>query len=174
MNSRDNMKHLAALLLAAASSTQAVEASPPQDVVREFYTREIHGPFADDGRMLGNVRHLLSNELDALLTATDRYQDACTALVPADVKPWIIDGDPWYYYSSDGARSIDGTTLVARGKSAALVAAQLAYDPDMRWTDTVTLMKVGDTWRIADIRFEQGGSLIKSLHSYVRHRCASE
>ena len=124
--------------------------------------------------MLGNVRHLLSNELDALLTATERYQDACTTLVAAGVKPWIIDGDPWYYYSSDGARSIDGTTLVSRGKSAALVAAQLAYEPGMRWTDTVTLVKVGDAWRIADIRFEQGSSLIKSLHSYVRHRCASK
>lgn len=168
------MKHLAALLFAAASSAQGVEVAPPQDVVKEFYTREIHGPFAYDGRMLGNVRHLLSHELDALLTATDRYQDACTRLVPSDVKPWIIDGDPWYYYASDGARSIDGTMLVSRGRSAALVAAQLAYDPSLRWTDTVTLVKVGDTWRIADIRFEQGSSLIKSLHSYVRHRCAGE
>ncbi|CAN7500425.1 hypothetical protein LJR143_003289 [Pseudoxanthomonas sp. LjRoot143] len=167
------MKSLLALLLPMASFIQDAAAASPQDVVKEFYTREIHGPYSSDGRMLGNVRHLLSDELDALLTATDRYQAACTRLVPPGVKPWIIDGDPWYYYSSDGARSIDGTTLVSHGKTTAHVTAQLTYDSSMRWADTVTLVKAGDTWRIANIRFEQGGSLIKSLHTYIKHRCAN-
>jgi hypothetical protein len=49
----------------------------------------------------------------------------------------------------------------------------LAYDPSLRWTDTVILVKVGGAWRIANIRFEQGGSLIESLHAYVRHSCTS-
>lgn len=162
------------LLLALASSAQGAEAANPQDVVKDFYTREIHGPFATDGRMLGNVRHLLSKELDALLTATDRYQDACTQLVPPDVKPWIIDADPWYYYSSDGANSIEGTSLVSRGTSAALVSAHLAYDPSLRWTDTVILVKVGESWRIANIRFEQGGSLIESLRAYIGRSCITK
>lgn len=168
------MKNLMTLLLALAPSAQGAEAANPQDVVKDFYTREIHGPFAADGQMLGNVRHLLSKELDALLTATDRYQDACTQVVPPDVKPWIIDADPWYYYSSDGANAIEGASLVSLGTSAALVSAQLAYDPSLRWTDTVVLVKVGDAWRIANIRFEQGGSLIQSLRAYIGHSCVTK
>jgi hypothetical protein len=167
------MKCLVVLIALAAAPACGAEVLSPQETVKEFYTREIHGPYSSDQRLLGNVRHLLSKELDSLLSATDNYQLACTKLVPPDVKPWILDSDPWYYYSADGARSIDGTTLLAQRGSAARVAAQLRYDAELKWTDTVTLNKDGDSWRIANISFEQGGSLIKSLHSYIKYSCAS-
>lgn len=171
---KTDMKHLLLLLFVLASSlAHSSEAASPQEAVNAFYALEIHGPFSDDGRMLGNARHLVSKELDALLTATDRYQDACRALVPPDVKPWIIDADPWYFHSADGARAIEGTRLVSQGRTAALVAAKLAYDPSMRWTDTVVLVKEADAWRIANIRFEQGGGLIESLRSYISQSCTS-
>ena len=167
------MKLLVVLIGLASASASGAEALSPQETVKEFYTREIHGPYPSDHRLLGNVRHLLSKELDSLLSATDKYQQACTKLAPPDIKPWILDSDPWYYYSADGARSIDGTKLIAKSSSSARVSAKLSYDAEMKWTDTVTLTKQGDSWRIANISFEQGGSLIKSLHAYIKYSCSS-
>jgi hypothetical protein len=156
--------------IGAVLAPVASAAAPPQETVQDFYRQEIRGP-SNDGRLLGSVRHLLTRELDALLTATDTYQEACRRLAPKDVKPWIIDGDPWYYYSSDGARFIDATHVVATRGPAAVVAAELRYDDQLTWTDKITLVEVDGRWRIANIAFEQGGSLIRSLQDYIRYPC---
>src|SRR6478672_6736383 len=94
---RAHMKMLVVLIALASSSASGTELLSPEQTVKEFYTREIHGPYSSDQRLLGNVRHLLSKELDSLLSATDNYQQACTKLAPPDMKPWILDSDPWYY-----------------------------------------------------------------------------
>ena len=167
------MKFLVAVLSTLfIPSVFGAEISAPEKTVKEFYSLEIHGPFGSDGRTLGHVRHLMSKELDALLTATDDYQDACRKVVPPDTKPWTLDGDPWYYHSADGANEIEGTLLLQHSDSAARVAAKLSYDPKFKWTDTVTLVKSGDSWLIANIRFEQGGSLIGSLRAYINYSCS--
>ena len=160
-----------AFSLLVSSSALAGGSSSPEKTVNDFYTWEIHGPFGSDRRLLGPVRHLLTKELDALMTATDNYQDACRKLVPPDTKPWILDGDPWYYYSSDSARAIDGAELVVASENSARVAAHLRYDDEFKWTDTVVLSKSGNSWRIADIRFQQGGGLIQSLRAYFSRAC---
>lgn len=42
----------------------------------------------------------------------------------------------------------------------------------MKWTDTVLLRRESGQWRIVDIRFEQGGSLVQSLRAFVGLRCS--
>jgi len=155
---------LATALCVLASGASAGDATAPEQVVRDFYRWEMDsGSHTEEG--LSPARALLSRALFARLVEVARQETACARSVPADLKPFIIDGDPWYYYTQDGAKSLESTSLLVlkRGFS---VAARLRYD-DLAWTDTVDLTTEGDRWVIEDIRFEQGGSLTANLRTYL-------
>ena len=161
-----------AFAMLAVFSANALGAQPsgPERVVAAFYESKKYGEFGTDKYTLGPVRQLLTNELDALMSATDVYQNACRKPVPPNTKPWILDGTPWFYHSADGAKSMDGTKLLSQTSTTARVSANLSYD-EYKWTDTVLLIKVNGAWRIADIRFQQGGGLINSLRGFIRRSC---
>lgn len=158
-----------AMTLALAPAASAANAAPPQQVVADFYAWDIDRPPSTDPALLGPVRHLLSKELAALAAATDVYQAACDPLSPPGDKPWMLDADPWHA-DVDGALAADGIKVVAVGNTAAKVAVTLSYDP-AHWTDTVILVRQDGAWRIADIRFEQGGGLVDSLGHFIRASC---
>lgn len=161
-----------ALWLMLMLPLQAIAAQQsPEAAVKAFYAWEIHGRSALRLYTLPKVRHLFTPELHALLEATVRYEQTCTALVPEDIKPWILDGDPWYYHMADGARALEDTRLRASNGTRAEVDARLAYDASFKWTDKLILRNVGHAWRVADIRFEQGGGLIERLKNFAAARC---
>lgn len=143
----------------------------PEAAVRAFYQWEIHGRSALRLDSLPRVRHLFTPERHASLVANAHYEAACRALVPDDIKPWHLEGDLWYYHMDDGARSLESVRLRERTGNRAEVDARLVYDETFKWTDTVVLRRVGGTWRIADIRFEQGRGVIERLHKSAVARC---
>jgi hypothetical protein len=143
----------------------AAFADDPAQVVRDFYRWEIHGKSGVTEELLRPVRPLLSDKLHAALVAVARQEAACARVTPAGMKPYIIDGDVWYYFQSDGAQELLSTAAHTT-RNAALVDARLRHT-DLTWTDTVLLARESGRWVIADIRFEQGGSLTAALHDYA-------
>jgi len=133
--------------------------------VRDFYRWEMRDGGHSEAS-LEPVRALLSRKLHSALVAVSRQESACARAAPPDMKPYIIDGDPWYYYAQDGAKELVSTSANV-STQAASVDARLRYD-DLAWTDTVILAKESGRWVIADIRFEQGGSLTASLLQYAQ------
>lgn len=143
----------------------------PEAAVKAFYQWEIHGRSGLRLDTFPRTRHLFTPELYDLIVAIMRYEDACTALVPEDIKPFILDGDPWYYHSQDGANELEQARVRSKQGDRAEVEARLAYDASYKWTDTVIVRRIDGTWRIADIRFEQGGGLIEGLRDFAAARC---
>jgi hypothetical protein len=158
--------HLLALSLAPWSATAF--AATPEQVTRDFYQWAIHGQSGHrDEAGLQPVKSLLSHKLYFALAAVAQQEEICESVVPTDTKPFIIDGDPWYFYQQDGAKKLVSTAAHAGAPDAIKVDARLRYDASMEWTDTVVLANESGRWVIADIRFEQGGSLTQALHSYA-------
>jgi Protein of unknown function (DUF3828) len=150
--------------------SSGVFAKQPDDVVREFYQWQIHGK--SGGRTeaaLRPVKGLLTAKLHRALIALDTYEAACGRIAAPNTKPYIFEGDPYYHYAADGAKeliSVKGDIF----RSTAMVGAKLGHTGSV-WTDTVVLVIENGDWRIVDIRFEQGGSLTKSLVDFVSHKC---
>ena len=96
---------------------------------------------------------LLTPDLQRLLEAAQREQDRYTNEHPEDTPPWC-EGD---LFSSlfEGAQSFRLGTADTRGNRAE-VPAHLTYRDRkdvVRWTDTLVLERIGQSWRVFDIRF---------------------
>jgi hypothetical protein len=146
----------------------------PEAAVKAFYRWEIHGYSALRVDTLPRVRHLFTPELYELLIKNEHYEHACRALVPDGMKPWHIDGDLWYYHLHDGARSLEHARLRRSDGKRAEVDARLVYDESLKWTDTLVLRRIGGIWRIADIRFGQGGGVIERIRKSVGAQCGRD
>lgn len=143
----------------------------PEAAVKAFYQWEIHGRSGLRLDTFPRTRHLFTPELYDLIVSIMRYEDACTALAPEDIKPWILDGDPWHYHSQDGANDLEQALVRSKQGDRAEVEARLAYDASFKWTDIVIARRSDGIWRVADIRFEQGGGLIEGLRDFAAARC---
>lgn len=165
------IRRIALWLALLLSPSVLASQQSPEAAVKAFYQWEIHGHSALRVDTLPRVRHLFTPELFELLIENEHYEHACRALVPDDMKPWHIDGDLWYYHLHDGARSLENARLRRREGNRTEVDARLAYDESFKWTDTLVLRRIGGIWRIADIRFEQGGGVIERIRKSIAARC---
>lgn len=163
-----NLRYLAVALLVVSHSA-ASGAESPARTVESFYAWAIRPAPEDQGHGLAPARPFLGPELLLALEAQRNYEKACARLVPADVKPHMLDQSPFFLWP-DGATSLEATRTVARG-NVSRVFAQLAYD-SLRWTDTVVLRRENDRWVILDIEWQGGESLTKRLVDFASHRCA--
>jgi hypothetical protein len=171
---RPRMFRYPGLLLMLLLPLHAIAGQSPEAAVKAFYQWEIHGYSALRVDTLPRVRHLFTPELYELLIKNEHYEHACRALVPDGMKPWHIDGDLWYYHLHDGARSLEHARLRRSDGKRAEVDARLVYDESLKWTDTLVLRRIGGIWRIADIRFEQGGGVIERIRKSVGAQCGRD
>jgi hypothetical protein len=163
---RDFRFPLAALLLLGPFAALADES--PVRTVENFYGWAIRPSAKDLGKGLDPVRPLLGQELVAALEAQRAYEAACARLVPAGVKPYMLDQSPFFLWP-DKAKSLLSAKATVKGDTARVIA-QLAYD-DLRWTDTVILRRTENRWVILNIEWQEG-SLTKRLVEFASHRCA--
>lgn len=164
---------LAILLIAGlvAPASWADERSPTQ-VVEEFYRWRI-SPDAQESANDADMRYasgrgLFGKELMGALEAQAAYEHSCARVVPTDMKPHMIDQDP-FFLEADGAKSLSSLTTRVAG-DIARVSAHLAYD-DYRWTDQVLLTRQGARWVILDIEWEGGGKLTGRLVAFAGVPC---
>jgi hypothetical protein len=162
---------LIALLLSLSGTSAAAET--PREVVRTFYEALIY----PEPRFYGEpdyrrVERTLSPVLARALKAQEEYENACVAITPPDMKPYIMDQTP-FFLAPDGAKTLGKLTQVISGGTAK-VSAHLAYD-EIEWADTVTLVRQGNRWLIVDVAWGDGdgGSLVERLKGFAKYRCAS-
>lgn len=167
-----------AVLLASSAWAQDRQ---PGEVADAFYRWNLQHagvgpmPAAD----LAPVASLLAEELRGKLLAANSKQDECIAASTGDEKPALLEGD-LFVNSLEGATRVDGLKVVVDGDKA-VVEASLSYVDErfpaghryntISWTDAMQLQKRDGQWRIVDIRFEDGQSLVAVLDDYVRMDC---
>lgn len=147
------------------SAFAAIAGEPPARTVQMFYAWAIAPEHADAG--VAQVRHLLGRELFAALEAQRAYEAACAKLVPADVKPHMLDQSPFFLWP-DQPTALVSTTAQAKGDTAR-VRARLAVD-GLQWTDTVVLGRQDDRWVILDIAWQEG-TLTRRLTEFAAQPC---
>lgn len=143
----------------------AAAGEPPARTVQAFYAWAI-APEQGNGDV-AQVRHLLGRELFAALEAQRAYEAACARLVPADVKPHMLDQSPFFLWP-DQPTALVSTTAQVEGDTAR-VRARLAVD-GLQWTDTVVLGRQDDRWVILDIAWQEG-TLTQRLAAFAAQRC---
>ena len=162
-------KAMQSLLAAMLFCSGTAVADSPDAAAAAFYDRFIHLSDKHYGRpSFERVTDLLTPELLALLKAQDRYEQHCATLAPPDIKPHMIDQDP-FFSGPDGIEQFLGTKSALRGRTA-YVVAQLG-DGHGTWHDTVVLRRLKGRWLVEDIVWGSGGRLSKRLKAFMRYRC---
>ncbi len=144
----------AALVLVAAPPATAQGARTPEAVVRAFYTYH----FAHDMAFTPAAIRRRSRWLAPDLLEQIRVYFATPG--PAD-QPSTIDGDP-FTDSQEYPRTFRVGTATARGDSAFVPVTVAWPEGDRRVVTNVLVMSRG-AWKIADLRFADGGTLRKLL-----------
>ncbi|MET0550793.1 MAG: DUF3828 domain-containing protein [Xanthomonas sp.] len=147
------------------SAFAAIADASPVGTVQAFYAWAIAPQHADGDA--AQVRHLLGRELFAALQAQRAYEAACAKLVPADVKPHMLDQSPFFLWP-DQPTALVSTTAQVKADTAR-VRARLAVD-GLQWTDTVVLGRQDDRWVILDIAWQEG-TLTRRLAAFAAQRC---
>jgi hypothetical protein len=157
---------LAAILCCAGTATAADSA---ETAVAAFYDRFIHLSDRYYGRpSFERVADLVTLELLALLKAQVGYEGYCAKASPPDVKPHMIDQDP-FFRAPDGIEQFLGATSTLTGRTAKVVAH--LGDGSVTWHDTVVLRRLKGRWAVEDIVWGGGGALSKRLESFLQYRC---
>lgn len=147
------------------SAFAATAGESPVRTVQAFYAWALAPEHA--GGDVAQVRHLLGRELFAALEAQRAYEAACAKLVPADVKPHMLDQSPFFLWP-DQPTALVSTTARVKGDTAR-VRARLAVD-SLQWTDTVVLGRQDERWVILDIAWQEG-TLTQRLAEFAAERC---
>lgn len=151
----NHWRHVAAfavLLLATACGRTAKSATA---AVAQFYTvLDAAGVNrVPDAAQLQAMGPYLTDSLAHALTMARNAREAAEKAAPND-KPPFADGDP---FSSlfEGRTSLAVKDSIARGDTT-LVVVQFTNDtqkPPVNWKDTVVVVKQGEQFRVADIRY---------------------
>lgn len=141
------------------------------EVVGTFYEALIHPHPRYYGQPYYRMaEHTLSPLLARALRTQDEYEKACVAITPPNMKPYILDQSP-FFFAPEGAKTLGKLTQSISGDTAK-VSAQLTYD-EIKWKDTVTLLRQGNHWVIVNVSWGDGGSLVDRLIDFANYRCVS-
>ncbi len=143
----------------------AIAGESPARTVQTFYRWAIAPEHADGD--VAQVQQLLGRDLFAALQAQRAYEAACAKLVPADVKPHMLDQSPFFLWP-DQPTALVSTTAQVTGDTAQ-VRARLVVD-NQQWTDTVVLGRQDDRWVILDIAWQEG-TLTRRLTEFAAQPC---
>lgn len=152
----------AALALLAVTPLAAA-ASDPHDVVTRLYAA-VQGPLSSAPA----IAPLLGDSLRAAVDAQHAYEQACSSLAARDEKPHMLDQSP-YLLAPDRPETVDVGRSGPNGDAAWISVEMVAGG--YRWTDRVLLQKQAQDWKVMDIRWGEGGSLIGRLREFSAFRC---
>lgn len=159
------MSRLASALVLLIVAPLATAASNPHDVATGFYAA-----LQNTGPDQALIAPLLGDTLRAAIDAQRGYEQACTALAAPDEKPHMLDQSP-YLMAPDRPETVK-VGLPATSGDATWMPVEMAIG-DYRWTDRVLLQRQGQDWKVMDIRWGQGGSLIGRLKDFSAFRCTA-
>lgn len=141
----------------------AAAASDPRDVVTRLYDA-LQAPTSNEAA----IPSLLGDALRSALDAQSAYERTCAALAAHDEKPHMLDQSP-YLLAPDRPETIS-VGMPGSSGDATWIRVDMAVG-DHRWTDRVLLQRQDRDWKVMDIRWGQGGSLIGRLQQFSAFRC---
>lgn len=159
----------------------AVDAASPENLAHDFYAWLLSVPGTGSGLPAAKEREhlaeLLSPTLLQLLDSATVMEKRCIQNNTPGDKPYIIEGNIL-------VGNYEGATEIVVGKArnegkTAIVKSRL-FSVDSRfpkshpyrvhtWTDELVMNQYRDRWVIANIQFETGNSLSKTLDEYLRN-----
>ena len=166
------------LALAAASLVLQAHAETPRQFAQRFYRStfrwQIRGVPTPAER--NRISPFFSAEILHLYAVADRQRSEFMRRFPFVPKnpmfalkpPWCKEGDP-FSSTWEGINTF-AIGRVSRIASRVAVPAHLEYVTGnlvSPWTDTLVLDRAGDQWVIADIRFRDGGSLVRDMRKGI-------
>jgi hypothetical protein len=155
------------LVLLAASSDSASD--EPGVVTRALYLAFVQPEHEYRGQpYFERVKGLLAPSLLRALAEQHQYEAACKRSTPADVKPHMIDQNPFLYWP-DGVTDVGEVKTTIAAKQA-IVEASLSY-ASTTWQDKVHLELHEGHWRVSDIHWGDGGSLSARLKEFMASPC---
>lgn len=157
------MFRLASTLVLLIVAPLATAASDPRDVVTRLYAA-VQAPASNETA----IPSLLGDALRSAVDAQRAYERACAALAAHDEKPHMLDQSP-YLLAPDRPETITVGTPGSSG-DATWIRVDMAVG-GYHWTDRVLLQRQGPDWKVMDIRWGQGGSLIGRLQQFSAFRC---
>ncbi len=159
------MSRLASALALLIVAPLAAAASDPRDVVTRLYAA-IQAPASDEAA----IAPLLGDALRSAIDAQRAYERACTVLAVHDEKPHMLDQSP-YLMAPDRPETVK-VGMPGSAGNATWIAVEMVVG-DYRWTDRLLLQRQGQDWKVVDIRWGQGGSLIGRLKEFSAFRCTA-
>lgn len=160
---------LLALLLAFTVQAQKKEGSP-EAVAAGLYARvqQLRSEPMQDVTVSSQVADLLGSALSKAVAAQETYQSACAAVALPDTKPHMLDQSV-FLDAPDGPESIETGAARITGNTA-WVPVTLRYVGGERALYQV-LLEQDAQWRILDIRWSGGSSLVRRLREFSAYRC---
>ncbi|MDI9274253.1 hypothetical protein [Stenotrophomonas sp. PFBMAA-4] len=159
------MNRVACLLALFAIAPMAAASDDPHSVVSRLYAALQASTPSE-----ASIDPLLGDALRAAVEAQRTYERACSALAAHDEKPHMLD-QSLYLWAPDRPETVKAG-LPATSGEASWVPVEMAIS-DYRWTDRVLLHRQGQDWKVMDIRWGQGGTLIGRLRDFSAFRCTA-
>lgn len=155
----------------------AAALSGPEEAVSAFYRWALAHPATGlpSAKQRVPLAGVLSPKLVQLLKDASDMQSRCMVAVAGDEKPLLIEGDV-FVGNHEGASEVAYGALFREGEVATFEARLMYVDRRfpkahthraVAWKDSVELRRHEGRWRVSDIRFEQGGSLVTALNDYL-------
>lgn len=166
------------LALQALVATPAWSAAnTPDAAVAAFYAWTLGHPSAalpprrDDARLAG----LLTPDLLDLLRRARATEERCARTAAKGDKPLLLEGD-LFAGNHEGASEVAYGALQQEGGHASGEVTLIYIDRHFRrahplrtvvWRDRVELQRIGSDWRVSDIGYGGGGSLLAVLNRHI-------
>ena len=170
----------AAFLLAATGGAHAQSGDPDMVRVVDGFYRAYESFRPPDGVPNASIRKrfepFVSPALEKLLVDVAAAQDRYETLTKGRFPP-LIEGDP-FTPNFDGATSyvVGACSADAHGGHCAVsLSSEGGRDKPRNWTDTVSLVRIDDGWRVNDIAYGgtwdggNRGTLSETLKAAIEH-----
>jgi hypothetical protein len=155
----------------------SAELTPQMKTAVAFYTWVLANPSASTptAEERAQLAAFLTPQLNDLLKQTSAMEARCEAAAAKDEKPFTLEGD-LFVGNYEGATEVAYGKTHVSGHSTIIEANLMTIDPRFAkghpyhafaWRDKLELVKTGTEWRVKDVHYAQGRSLVIVLKDYL-------
>lgn len=157
----------------------AAQPQPPEDVATAYYTWVLAHPgwSLPSARERAQLARFMAPSVVALLKAATEMEKRCIEAAPKGDKPSVLEGD-LFVGNYEGASEVAYGEVVRKEEGLALLDVNLMYVAQrvpkahphraVAWKDQLEMRLVDGRWRVSDVKFHHGRSLVASLDEYVK------
>lgn len=170
------------LMLLAAPPIQAraqPQAPSPENVAVAYYTWVLAHPgwALPSAKERAQLARFMAPSVVALLKAAAEMEKRCVEAAPKGDKPSVLEGD-LFVGNYEGASEVAYGEVARKEEGVALLDVNLMYVAQrvpkahphraFAWKDQLEMRLIEGRWRVSDVKFHHGHSLVASLDEYVK------